>query len=530
MARDAAAQAAQVRAAELDAQRTAEGVVGFDDARLDEHLAHRDVHLGDQRLHFLELARDVVDEDLVGARLGNHRAARGEQPRVVRHTAATGAALALRLAEQLGGHVAGLGVVELERLRARGLELGDLLLRFQVDLFLGRQLFLGGDPQHVAVLAHAQALALQDDVQRLVPGHVLQPQGHAAGHGIAGHDVEVGEVGDHLKQRADLDVLEVQAQFLALEALALCQLVRVDLHRPHFEHELVVALVGTVFPRAGGLDHHAHAVAALERGDALHGGAEIGDVEPAAQRIRQRGAQELDDQRLPLLADVHAHLRARQADDDAPGAVAAAAEIDVLERLRGRVQRGCELRRLLGAGHGRPGDIEHQQQRLALQLGAVARGLLEVEHQARAVTGLRHAHRTQVALVDLDAVAAQGVGHAGQVDGDARRRLHREAVGDGGQRFGKLDAHDLGARLLAAGDRLDRVLCPGRERREHCACGGQSGCGGSPVEHGAGLLLFPHRAFSCNCSVAGRSIHSPAASCTISRSAISVSAIRVMRP
>jgi hypothetical protein len=46
--RDAAAQAAQVGAPELDAQRAAEAVVGLDDARLDQHLAHRDVDLGDQ--------------------------------------------------------------------------------------------------------------------------------------------------------------------------------------------------------------------------------------------------------------------------------------------------------------------------------------------------------------------------------------------------------------------------------------------------------------------------------------------------
>jgi hypothetical protein len=51
-----AAQAAQIGAAQLDAQRPAEAVVGFHDARLDQHLAHRDVDLGDQRLDLFQLA------------------------------------------------------------------------------------------------------------------------------------------------------------------------------------------------------------------------------------------------------------------------------------------------------------------------------------------------------------------------------------------------------------------------------------------------------------------------------------------
>ena len=58
VARDAAANAAQVDAAETHAERAAEGVVGVDDARLDQHLAHRDVDLGDQRLDFLQLATE----------------------------------------------------------------------------------------------------------------------------------------------------------------------------------------------------------------------------------------------------------------------------------------------------------------------------------------------------------------------------------------------------------------------------------------------------------------------------------------
>jgi hypothetical protein len=240
------------------------------------------------------------------------------------------------------GDVLGLGVVQLERLRAQRFEFGDLLLGFEVDLLLGRQFVLGRDPQHVAGLAHAQALALHDDVERLVPGHVLQAQRDVAGHGVAGHHVEVREVGDDLQQRANFDVLEVQRQLVALVARALCQLVRVDLHRPDLEHELVVGLVGAVFPGTTRLDHHAHAVTRLEGRHALHRCAEVGHVEPAAQVVGQRRAQELDHQTLPLLADVDAHLRAGQVHDDAPSAIGTTAEVDVAQALDLGVLRRCE--------------------------------------------------------------------------------------------------------------------------------------------------------------------------------------------
>ena len=94
--------------------------------------------------------------------------------------------------------------------------------------------------------------------------------------------------------------------------------------------------------------------------------------------------------------------------------------------------------------------LEHDDQHLAFELRPVVGRLLEVEHQARALAGLRHADRAQVALVDLDRRLAQRVADAGQVDRDARRRLDGEAGRHRGQRLAQLDADHLGARLLAS--------------------------------------------------------------------------------
>ena len=48
----------------------------------------------------------------------------------------------------------------------------------------------------------ARPFCLQDDLQRLIPGHVIQAQRHVAGHRVADHDVEVGDVGEHMQQFA----------------------------------------------------------------------------------------------------------------------------------------------------------------------------------------------------------------------------------------------------------------------------------------------------------------------------------------
>ena len=98
---------------------------------------------------------------------GNRAAARGQQARGGR--AAAGG-------QQLQHDFGGLGVIELEALRAHLLQVLDGVLGFQLLFLLGCNFILGRDPQHIAGLAHAQALGLQDDVQRLVPRHILQAQ------------------------------------------------------------------------------------------------------------------------------------------------------------------------------------------------------------------------------------------------------------------------------------------------------------------------------------------------------------------
>ncbi len=166
----------------------------------------------------------------------------------------------------------------------------------------------------------------------MIPWNVFQTQGDRTSNRIGGHHVEVGEVGNDLKQRSNLDVLEVERELFAVVARALGQLAGIDLLLANFEHKLVVTLVCGMLPIARWRHHHANTVARLGSGHALHRRAEIADIEAAAQAFGQRCLEKLDHQVLALLANIDAHLVVGQLDDHAACVAHAAAEIDVAER------------------------------------------------------------------------------------------------------------------------------------------------------------------------------------------------------
>ena len=237
---------------------------------------------------------------------------------------------------------------------------------------------------------------MQDDVERLVPRNVLQAQGDIASHGVAGHNVEIGEVGNDLQQGTHFDVLKVQRQLLAGKSGPLRELVGVDLLLPDFKNELVVALVRTVLPGTTRIDNHPDAITSLCARHKLNGRAEVGHIEPLAHVLGQGGAQEFDDEALALLANVDADLVVRKIDHHSPGTVCATAEVDALERKLVRIQALCKALRRRRCRrpccHGCRCAVENQKQNLALKLRAVAGRLLQVEHEPSAFTRLRHAH------------------------------------------------------------------------------------------------------------------------------------------
>ena len=93
---------------------------------------------------------------------------------------------------------------------------------------------------------------LQDDIERLIPRNVLQNQGDRTTNRIAHYHVHPGELANDLKQASDIDILEVEGQFLALvpPARALHQFIRILDDRLYLDYELIVSLIGIVCPQA----------------------------------------------------------------------------------------------------------------------------------------------------------------------------------------------------------------------------------------------------------------------------------------
>ncbi len=280
-------------------------------------------------------------------------------------------------------------VIQLEGLGTQRLDVGDLRARLELELLLGGNLLARGNHDHVAVLAHVQALGVQDDRKRLVPGNVLQAQREAALHGIAGDDVQVREVGDDLQQRTHVDVLEVQRKPLALVAWLRAgdQPVRILAHRLDLDDELRVALVGVVLPLTLRLDHQPRVVALLEGAHGAHRRTEVADVQAPAQIVGQFRADEIDDDRLPLLADVDAHARVGQIDDDTTFAFLAAPEVDVAQRVLAlAVSLGEAVRRRgLRGRRSRGSRLERDDERVAVDRRLVAHRPLQVQHDPRAI-------------------------------------------------------------------------------------------------------------------------------------------------
>ena len=181
-----------------------------------------------------------------------------------------------------------LGVVQLECLVAQRLQSANGRPRLQLLFFFGGNLVLGGHPDDIATLSHAQSLGLQDDIQRLIPGNVLQTQSQAPSDAVGSDDIEAGEIGNHLQQRPDFHILEIQRQFFSPVARALRQFVRVRAHGMQLDHQLIVTLVGGVLPLPACGNHQPDLVSRLCGSNALHGRAEIRHVKTLAQRRWQR--------------------------------------------------------------------------------------------------------------------------------------------------------------------------------------------------------------------------------------------------
>ena len=187
--------------APVDAEAAAERLRGLDDPRLDHDLRCRRVQVVDQLQYGRQESRDLADDE-------------GVRPRVDHDVAATRHD-ALQNRNDLGGA----RVRQLLDDRAGGLR-GLTRLREPRPVGLLDPELLGRRDPHDVVFEHVtEVVLLQDQVEGLVPGNVLELDGDGALDVRIDDDVQPGELRDRAKDVLDVGVLQVERDRLARELL-----------------------------------------------------------------------------------------------------------------------------------------------------------------------------------------------------------------------------------------------------------------------------------------------------------------------
>ena len=412
---------------ETHAQVLGEVVVRNHDPRFDQDLTHRDIQGFDQATDVFQLGGGILNQQGIGAIVHRDVAAGGGQQLVVRRF-------------EQGSQVRRFGVIDLDEFGSQRCQFFDLLLGFKFQFFPGSDLFGGCDQHDVVGLPLGQASGLEDNVQRLIPGDVFQPQGDSAGHGIAGDHVQPGEIRQQLKNGPDLDVLKVQGQTLArVNQLLFEDALLFGLgQRSHINSVEFVSLIGQelVLPAGGNLHMHVatHRLG-VDQGDR---GGEIGHVQPLNQCLRQVGVQKIHDHTFALLAHVDRGTRIAERNQYPAFPLRTAPEIHVLEasairRLRGRAPghdpRGTPVNIHFCPFCNRAGAtaLEGKDHFVALEIKGIRDHSHQVHHHAHAVSRLYSSDTAHQTNPDILSLTVQGAAHPGKIQGDTRRRVRRKA-------------------------------------------------------------------------------------------------------
>ncbi len=213
-----------------------------------------------------------------------------------------------------------------------------MALRLKLLAFTCRDFISGRNEQYVTDLPLIQPFGFQNEVECLVPRHVLQTKGDVATDGIAGNQVQVSKISDQLEYGTNINILEVQRQLftgigktvcLALIGLFFCK-------RLYADGQLVVCLVGEIIVSPSRLDGDTGTACLSGRVDKLHRRSEILDVEPNTQCFRQLRLGEHNADLSSLLFDSRTYRRIGQCDYHVSGTIFTAAKIDIVDRLAGR--------------------------------------------------------------------------------------------------------------------------------------------------------------------------------------------------
>ena len=208
-------------------------------------------------------------------------------------------------------------------------------LGFEVELLPCGNLFFWCHPNDIALFSHVQTFGLQDDVQSLIPGYVLQTQRNGARHRVRCDDIEFREVGNDLQHRTHVNALKVERQLLACEHIGIRQIgIQGGLvgDRHHGDGQHVADLNRVELPLTVGLNPNPYAITRLGAGDGLYRGCKITHIHAPAQRLGQPHLVQLHSQTLAQLAYIRNRLVRRQRDYHQTRTLGPTFEINILHR------------------------------------------------------------------------------------------------------------------------------------------------------------------------------------------------------
>ena len=194
-----------------------------------------------------------------------------------------------------------------------------------------------GHQQDVVVQPLVEPSDLENDVERLFPGHTIETQRDIAGDGIRGHQVEIIEVGDDLQHCPNRNILEIQRDWLAL-ILFRCR-GRDPLFHLYDEH--LVGLVVAIIKLAVDREFKQGVIALAEHLHLGDRGRKILHIDKIQLLIRDPGTVELGEHLLATAAHIHCSRTVIQGHEKFPLPLLATAKIHPLDRVEVGTSRVC---------------------------------------------------------------------------------------------------------------------------------------------------------------------------------------------
>ena len=166
--------------------------------------------------------------------------------------------------------------------------------------------------QNITHLTFVEPLGLQNQLQCLVPGDILQTQGNSSGYCIARHQVQLGEIGNQLQYGTNLDVLKVQGYPVTHIAEFVLALINLFLGQGLYtDHILVVCLVRQVIKITGSLENQRRSPLSGINRHTVYRGGKIGHIVATHQALSHGGINELHIDVTRFTEHVHIHRRIR---------------------------------------------------------------------------------------------------------------------------------------------------------------------------------------------------------------------------